>query len=108
LQIVQQTLSLEIARKSPVSFVLGPPGTGKTTNAAQIALSLATWEKGDVLICTPSNEAADGFALKLVKLIDDFKIAKTVLRIYSKSREVHFFKPGQCKLIILLFDIRIY
>jgi DNA replication protein DnaC len=45
-----------------VSFIHGPPGTGKTYNASVIVLSLSIEEQGKIIVCAPSNEGSNGIA----------------------------------------------
>jgi len=51
-----------------VSFIHGPPGTGKTTVATHIANSAANDRKDNILICAPSNTAIDNIAFKLLEM----------------------------------------
>jgi len=90
----------------PFSVVQGPPGTGKTTflvhlTAAILNLetdpTLAQWARvrgrhqqnhqqpGRIMVCTPSNQAADEF---LRRLIRDTNIPHSyVVRVYARSIE---------------------
>uniref|UniRef100_A0A7E4V1R7 RNA helicase n=1 Tax=Panagrellus redivivus TaxID=6233 RepID=A0A7E4V1R7_PANRE len=58
-------------QKPDNAFVLfGPPGTGKTTTLIAAIRSLRRDRQGDApkfLVCTPSNMAADNFAIALLK-----------------------------------------
>ncbi len=51
-----------------ISFIHGPPGTGKTTVATHIANTAAMERKDNVLICAPSNTAVDNIAFKLLEI----------------------------------------
>lgn len=63
-----------------LTLVRGPPGTGKTLVAAHIAQELA--RTGDkVMVCAPSNVAADQLALTLSSL------EVPVVRLYSARME---------------------
>jgi superfamily I DNA and/or RNA helicase len=60
-----QQKALEIIRESAdVSFVHGPPGTGKTTTLVQ-AIKSTVKEEQQVLVCAPSNAAVDLLVDKL-------------------------------------------
>ncbi|XP_035715069.1 uncharacterized protein LOC110858886 isoform X1 [Folsomia candida] len=60
---------------------------GKTHNASVIAIALATLEVGTVVVCAPSNEAADNFAETISTLMMSSNIPLSVLRVESKSKE---------------------
>lgn len=62
-QSQQEAVAL-IRQSDAVSFVHGPPGTGKTTTLVQ-AITLTAREEGQVLVCAPSNAAVDLLAEKL-------------------------------------------
>jgi len=77
-----QKKAWEIGLKTAeISFIHGPPGTGKTTVATHIACSAANERKDHVLICAPSNTAIDNIAFKLL----EFK-NKKFLRIGHPAR----------------------
>jgi len=60
-----QQLALEVIHKSAdVSFVHGPPGTGKTTTLVQ-AIKSTVKDEQQVLVCAPSNAAVDLLVDKL-------------------------------------------
>lgn len=76
-----QTLAIKKALQSPLFLIQGPPGTGKTVTSAAIVHHLAMADAGMVLVCAPSNIAADQLS---------YMISKTnirVVRVCSKSRE---------------------
>lgn len=64
-------------------LVTGPPGTGKTKTVVELALQLlAHNRKARLLICAPSDSAADTLALRLSKHLSPV----TLLRLNSPSR----------------------
>jgi len=71
--------------KNSVSFIHGPPGTGKTAVSAAIIVTLHHHEQGIIVAAAPSNIACDGLCLAIQKASTIFK--PKVLRIYAKSRE---------------------
>ncbi|KAF5113276.1 hypothetical protein DV495_003583 [Geotrichum candidum] len=67
--------------RSPLSLIQGPPGTGKTVVSTSIVYHLRRMTKEAVLVCAPSNVAAD----QLADRID--KTGLNVVRLIAKSRE---------------------
>jgi len=78
-----QRLAVNRAKSHSVSVIHGPPGTGKTFTLASIVNILCLEEQGTVLVCAPSNFAADGIASS----VQNISKGKNVLRIYSKTKE---------------------
>ncbi len=62
-----QKNAIQICLGSEVTYVIGPPGTGKTSTLAAIALTLAR-EGRSVLIAAPTNIAVDNAILKLADM----------------------------------------
>lgn len=69
------------ALTAPLTLIQGPPGTGKTTVSTTIVYHLFEMYKQPILVCAPSNVAADHLAERLVHLGMD------VLRVLAPSRE---------------------
>lgn len=64
-----QDLALNKATSQPITFIWGPPGTGKTTTLAKIALEHIM--NGDrVLMVSYSNVSVDGAVLKIANMSD--------------------------------------
>ena len=76
-----QTLGIKRALTTPLFLIQGPPGTGKTVTSAAIVYHLAKLKVGKVLVCAPSNIAADQLSEKVEK------IGLKVVRVCAKSRE---------------------
>ena len=76
-----QKEGIEKAINSPLFLIQGPPGTGKTVTSAAIVYHLANLDVGKVLVCAPSNIAADQLSEKIEK------IGLKVVRVCAKSRE---------------------
>lgn len=76
-----QTLGIKKALQSPLFLIQGPPGTGKTVISAAIVYHLANLKIGKVLVCAPSNIAADQLSEKISKT------GLKVVRVCAKSRE---------------------
>ena len=72
---------IEKAINSQLFLIQGPPGTGKTVTSAAIVYHLANLNVGKVLVCAPSNIAADQLSEKIEK------IGLKVVRVCAKSRE---------------------
>lgn len=67
--------------KHPLSLIQGPPGTGKTVVSTTIVYHIHKQTNEAVLVCAPSNVAADQLADKLLRT------GLQVVRLVAKSRE---------------------
>ncbi|XP_072930032.1 putative helicase mov-10-B.1 isoform X2 [Epargyreus clarus] len=66
----------------------GPPGTGKTATIVEAILQvLKSNESNRVMVCAPSNMAADDVAVKLLKYESEFPSGIFLLRRNSASRD---------------------
>lgn len=79
---------------SDITFLFGPPGTGKTTKVAlDILVTLSINDLSDkpskILVLTPTNKAADVALEKLVELITDEQKLYEVASSYYQSETVH-------------------
>lgn len=97
------------AKEHAVSFIHGPPGTGKTFTVAAVAILLAIQEKGTVLICAPSNFAADGVAIALNKVIKELNSYIKVIRMFSRTRVQQLLQgdKGLCLLFLKVLKINL-
>jgi DNA polymerase III delta prime subunit len=50
----------------PVVLIQGPPGTGKTLTLAMVAIGYPVVRRQKVVVATPSNNAANEFAEKII------------------------------------------
>lgn len=55
-----------------LSFVFGPPGTGKTTRLAEIISSKIKYENCKILVLAPTNKACDVLTKKLIEKSSNF------------------------------------
>lgn len=79
-----QNQAIKKALQTPLFLIQGPPGTGKTVTSSAIVYHLAKSNQksnNKVLVCAPSNIAADQLAEKISKT------GLNVIRVCSKSRE---------------------
>ncbi|XP_058807171.1 putative helicase mov-10-B.1 [Phymastichus coffea] len=83
----QKQAVLHIVNKSsfPAPYILyGPPGTGKTATLVEAIVQIhKAFPLNCILVCTPSNTAADEIARRLLKFIE----TSEVCRIYSPSKD---------------------
>ncbi|XP_015121049.1 putative helicase mov-10-B.1 [Diachasma alloeum] len=88
----QQQAILNILAKTsqPDPYILfGPPGTGKTSTLIEAILQIHKRNSSTrILICTPSNSAADEIALKLLRHSPDLIGESALYRLYSASRNI--------------------
>lgn len=99
----------QTALEQPFYIVQGPPGTGKTTFIIHLIAALLNlkdgsltehpdvrWTKvgqkptridGNILVCTPSNQAADQVAERLLELTNLVTEGMSLTRVYCRSIE---------------------
>ncbi len=72
--------------KERLSIIQGPPGTGKTLVVAAIVANWMkdTQDKSKILVCAPSNTAADFIAERLFKIPS---LKDKMIRYYPPKRE---------------------
>jgi len=76
-----QTDAVRHVMRNPLTLIQGPPGTGKTVTSASVVYHLAKQNKGQILVCAPSNVAVD-------QLTEKIHMAQLrVVRLCAKSRE---------------------
>lgn len=76
-----QRAAVNSVLRSPLSLIQGPPGTGKTVVSTTIVYHINKMTKESVLVCAPSNVAANQLADRLNKT------GLKVVRLVAKSRE---------------------
>jgi regulator of nonsense transcripts 1 len=76
-----QVFAVKSVLQRPLSLIQGPPGTGKTVTSASIVYHLSHINRGQVLVCAPSNIAVDQLTEKISKT------GLKVVRLSAKSRE---------------------
>ena len=82
----QQT-AVKMSKKQPITFVWGPPGTGKTETLAKIAL--AHIEQGNrVLMVSYSNVSVDGAIMRLHKIKPNLKPGTLVRYGYARHKDL--------------------
>ena len=96
-----------------LNMIQGPPGTGKTFLASFIIYNIYKKRKIDsdkILVCAPSNSAADNLAQYLINLIENLNLKSDekkikILRVYPKAKEL--FENNTLKEISLHNKIKI-
>ena len=88
-----QDVAKSHALNNPITFIWGPPGTGKTHTMSEIAISLLKQQK-TVLIVSHSNISVDGVAKKITEMLESagehhYLKSGSVLR-YGYVRDVEF------------------
>lgn len=92
-----------------ISFVFGPPGTGKTTYLAKSITEILDVEEAKILVLTPTNKACDVLTLKLLKQSEEnyLKVGRFVTTAEAeiedsgilKGRDSDFYKQTPCCLV---------
>lgn len=82
----QQT-AVQMSKNQPITFVWGPPGTGKTQTLAKIAL--AHIEQGNrVLMLSYSNVSVDGAIMRVHKMKPNMKPGTLVRYGYARHKKL--------------------
>ena len=82
-----QPAAVQMSKNQPITFVWGPPGTGKTQTLAKIALS--HMEQGNrVLMLSYSNVSVDGAILRVHKMKPDTSPGTLVRYGYARDKEL--------------------
>ncbi|NLE26424.1 MAG: AAA family ATPase [Clostridiaceae bacterium] len=82
-----QQAAIRLTEAQPVTFIWGPPGTGKTQTLASIALNFIS--KGyKVLMLSHSNIAVDGAILRTHKLDQDQKPGKLIRYGFPRNEQL--------------------
>ena len=68
-----QKEAVQVSTGSDVTFIWGPPGTGKSQTLGSLAETLLK-ENNTLLITAHTNEAVDGLMEKIIKLFDEEQI----------------------------------
>lgn len=80
-----QDQALRLTKSQPITFIWGPPGTGKTETLAKIALE--NIERGyRVLMLSYSNVSVDGAILRVYKLDERKRAGKLVRYGYARDK----------------------
>lgn len=85
-----QEAACEMARSQPITFIWGPPGTGKTSTLARIATDFLL-EGKRVLVASHSNAAVDEAALRTIENLRKTPEEKDLLATrygYPRKREI--------------------
>lgn len=81
-----QDLALKKSTTQPITFIWGPPGTGKTTTLAKIALEHML-QGNRVLMVSYSNVSVDGAVLKIANM-SDYEPGQIVRYGYPRVKEL--------------------
>lgn len=82
-----QDKAVDMALSQPITFIWGPPGTGKTQTLARIALSHINLGHR-VLMLSYSNVSVDGAIKRTYQLDDNKKVGKLIRYGYPKDSEL--------------------
>ena len=81
--------ALAFAVSRPFSMIHGPPGTGKTHTLAAIVYWMLKNTDEKILICAPSNDAADNLAMMLIKACKVSTSELVVVKALAKQNAQH-------------------
>ena len=82
-----QNEACELSTKQPITFIWGPPGTGKTHTLARIVLNNLI-QNNKVLMLSHSNVSVDGAMLRVYKLAPEIEPGKIIRYGYPRQAEL--------------------
>lgn len=82
-----QETAVQMSKKQPITFVWGPPGTGKTETLAKIALEHIR-EGKRVLMLSYSNVSVDGAIMRVYKRKPDYEPGTIVRYGYARDKQL--------------------
>lgn len=82
-----QETAVQMSKRQPITFVWGPPGTGKTETLAKIALEHIRDGKR-VLMLSYSNVSVDGAIMRVHKRKSDYKPGTIIRYGYARNKEL--------------------
>jgi len=82
-----QENACRLALSQPITFVWGPPGTGKTETLAKIALQHIS-QRNRVLMLSYSNVSVDGAIMRVDKLDSNKRAGKLVRYGYPRNKDL--------------------
>lgn len=93
LRAIHSALNKRFQKKKVPFLLFGPFGTGKTKTLVELILQIIVHMKdAKILVCTPSNSAADVFAVKLAKSKNVLNTS-SLLRLYASHRPRNLVPP---------------
>lgn len=93
LRAIHSALNKRYQKKKVPFLLFGPFGTGKTKTLVELILQIIVHMKdAKILVCTPSNSAADVFAVKLAKSKNVISTS-SLLRLYASHRPRNLVPP---------------
>ncbi|KAA6387825.1 MAG: putative Regulator of nonsense transcripts 1 [Streblomastix strix] len=93
-----QSKAVHAALTRPLSLIQGPPGTGKTVVSATIVYHWVKMRQGQILVCAPSNVAADNLTEKIAA------VGLKIVRFEARYRESI---KSQIETLTLGYQVRI-
>lgn len=90
-----QKEAVQVSTGSDVTFIWGPPGTGKSQTLGSLAEALLK-DNNTLLITAHTNEAVDGLMEKIIKLFDEEQIKQGQIIRWkiSQSKKLMKFTPS--------------
>ncbi|WP_298761149.1 AAA domain-containing protein [uncultured Megasphaera sp.] len=82
-----QARAIRMALSQPITFIWGPPGTGKTQTLAQIAIDHIK-KNHTVLMLSYSNVSVDGAIMRVQNLDPDVKPGKLIRYGYARQQTI--------------------
>lgn len=82
-----QKKAIEMACNNPITYIWGPPGTGKTYTLADIVVKLLSQDKR-VLMLSHSNVSVDGAIIEVENHLNSYNIGEIVRYGYPKDKSL--------------------
>lgn len=82
-----QKKAIEMACNNPITYIWGPPGTGKTYTLADIVVKLLSQDKR-VLMLSYSNVSVDGAIIEVENHLNSYNIGEIIRYGYPKDKSL--------------------
>ncbi len=92
---IDVNLNLKSVLTENIKFIFGPPGTGKTTEISkQVVNKISSGDSNKILILTPTNNAADVLAKRILSLSNEDLCPESWLTRFGSTSDYDLLERG--------------